>query len=171
MDLSQPQQGGSQGLLLILSHPGLQAFPQPGQGSWHRPLPSPQHKPQCTHSSMQETVFILQKSNLTSTPMPHPLGLRSHSGHQRGLGDDDQPRMGALGHHQASPSRTSDVTARVPGAWDSGSSPSIRQQSDDPPTGQHLPLEARAPPSPIPSPSSHGAAGTILWSFPHGLCP
>lgn len=26
-------------------------------------------------------------------------------------------------------------------------------------------------PSPLLSSSSHGAAGTILWSFPHGVCP
>ena len=62
---------------------------------------------------------------------------KSHSGHQRGLEADDQPRAGAPESQQASPSGTSDGTARVLGAWGSGSSPSIRRQSADPPTGQH----------------------------------
>lgn len=47
---------------LTLSPPSLRPFPSqagPSSPSRHRPLPSPQHKSQCTHSRVQETLFIL----------------------------------------------------------------------------------------------------------------
>ena len=53
---------GSFGQGLTLSHPSLRPFPSqagPFSLSWHRPLTSPQHKSQCPHSRVQETLFIL----------------------------------------------------------------------------------------------------------------
>lgn len=95
---------------------------------------------------------------------------KSHSWAPAGPGADTDPELGALGHQQASPSYTSDVTARVLGAWGSGSSPSIRRQRMTPPPGQHCHWRLGHP-QPPPQLQLPRGRRDILWSFPHGVCP